>query len=214
MTTLLMIRHGQSEGNINHIFVGHQDSPLTELGKLQAIKTADYICKNYSVDLLFASDLCRAFETGQAAAKACGIPIIAHPGLREIYAGDWENVSFDNLSIKYKNEYSIWKNDIGNAKCTNGESVQELKDRVVCALIEICERHPGKTIAVATHATPIRVLMCQALADGNLDRMKDISWVSNASVTIVYYDSGKFSIIQASLDGHLGNLKTTLPSNV
>ena len=64
MTTLILVRHGQSESNLKHIFCGQTDVKLTEKGHAQAKKTAEYIIKNYKIDKIYSSDLQRAYDTG------------------------------------------------------------------------------------------------------------------------------------------------------
>ena len=213
MTKLLIIRHGQSHANLDGIFVGHVDSPLSDLGKQQAEVTADFIVSNYHVDAVYASDLERAFYTGKTVADRLGLPVTAVSGMREIFAGDWETVKFDTLSTEYGEPYQLWLRDIGLAQCPNGESTADLQARIVATLTAIAEENDGKTVVVATHATPIRVLMhhCSGLP---LSEMKNIPWVSNASVTVVHYENGILTIAEAGLDAHLGDMRTALPKNV
>ncbi len=213
MTKLLIIRHGQSAANLDGVFVGHTDSPLSDLGRRQAEATADYIARNYHVDAAYASDLTRAFDTGKAAADRLGLPITPDPRLREIFAGDWEQQKFDDLSSGGSPEYALWLSDIGVSGCPGGESVAQLQSRIVAALRDICEKNPGKTIVIGTHATPLRVFMTHCLGKP-LEEMKDVPWVSNASVTEVDYAHGKFTLISASYDAHLGDMRTALPKNV
>ena len=213
MTKLLIIRHGQSQANLQGIFVGHTDSPLSDHGKKQAQLTADYIVSNFHVDEVYASDLERAFYTGKEVADRLGLATIPEAGMREIFAGDWETVKFDILSTRYGEPYQLWLRNIGMAQCTNGESIAQLQKRVVDTLRRIAEANDGKTVVVATHATPIRSFMhhCSGLP---LDEMKNIPWVSNASVTIVEYENGTFNIITPGYDAHLGDMRTALPKNV
>ena len=213
MTTLLLIRHGQSRANLERVFAGNYDAPLTQLGFKQAEKTAEFIAENYKVDCVYASDLIRAFETGKTVAKTLNLPITPNNGLREIRAGEWEALPFDDIVIKFPEEYKIWKEDIGNSSCPNGESVKMLGERVMATLTAIAEENDGKTVAIATHATPIRV--SQTLIEhGNLEPMQDIGWVSNASVTELIYDNGKWSVGKVGQDSHLSDFRTNLPSNV
>ena len=213
MTKLLIIRHGQSEANLQRIFVGHTDSPLSDLGKRQAEVTADYVVQNFHVDAVYASDLERAFYTGKAVADRLGLPVTTVSGMREIFAGDWETVKFDVLSTQYGEPYQIWLKNIGLAQTPNGESIAQLQERVVNSLRTIAEENEGKTVVVATHATPIRTFMhhCSGLP---LSEMKNISWVSNASVTTAIYENGSFTITEAGHDAHLGDMRTALPKNV
>lgn len=213
MTTLLLIRHGQSEANLSRVFAGNYDVPLTELGLIQAEKTADFIAENYKVDSVYASDLIRAFETGKTIANVLNLPITPNVGLREIRAGEWEALPFDDIVVKFPEEYKIWKEDIGNSSCPNGESVKVLGERVMATLTAIAEENDGKTVVIATHATPIRV--SQTLIEyGNLAPMQDIPWVSNASVTEMIYDKGKWTVGRVGQDSHLSDFRTNLPSNV
>lgn len=212
-TRLLLVRHGQSEANEAGIYAGHTNSELTDVGKQQAILTADYIAKTFSVDAVYASDLKRAYHTGEVIAASTGAELYPTKNLREIFAGKWEGVSFDVLCREYQEDYERWMNDIGNSRCSGGESVAELKDRILDALTEIAKTNIGKTIVIATHATPIRAMQCH-WNNLPLDAMKDIPWVSNASVTEVTYEDGVWTLVKIGYDAHLKNLKTILPENV
>lgn len=213
MTKLLIIRHGQSEANLHGVFVGHTNSPLSDLGKRQAEVTAEYIVSNFHVDAVYASDLERAFYTGKAVADRLGLPVTPMAGMREIFAGDWETVKFDTLATEYGEAYQIWLKNIGLAQPPNGESTARLQQRIADTLRTIAEANEGKTVVVATHATPIRTFMhlCSGLP---LSEMKNIPWVSNASVTTAVYENGSFTIEEAGHDAHLGNMRTALPKNV
>lgn len=211
-TELLLIRHGQSVANAQRFFAGHLDSCLTDLGVQQAHLAAKYIYDNYEVDGVYTSDLSRAYETGKAVADLYGLPVISSETLREVFAGQWEGVSFDTLLEKFSESYLLWRNDIGNAMCDGGESVAALQRRILCALRDICDQNPGKTVVVATHATPIRALQCHCQGK-SLDEMKDITWVSNASVSAFIYEDGQFSEKYISYDAYLGQLTSVLPKN-
>ena len=213
MTRLLFVRHGQSAANISGVFAGHRDYPLTDLGRKQAELTAEYIAAQYSVDAVYASDLSRARETGEIAAARLGVELKVHPGLREIFAGLWQGVQFDELMKRYEKSYGVWLRDIGHSCCDGGENMRQMYDRVVKAVTEVADAHPGKTIVVATHATPIRVMQC-VCEKKSLDDMKTIPWVTNASVSEIVYEAGDFRLATVSVDRHLGNLVSCFPANV
>lgn len=213
MTRLILIRHGESKANKQGIFAGHMDVELEEKGILQAEKTAEYIHKNYKIDKVYASDLQRAFKTGKAVADLFELEIVADKQLREVYAGDWEGKKFTDIIRDYKKDYSCWLNDIGNCRCTGGESIKELGARVLAALERISKENPKKTVAIATHATPIRVMQC-ILSGKTLDEMKNTPWVRNASITEIIYDNGSWSFVRVGEDKHLSELKTEFPANV
>lgn len=213
MTTMIFVRHGQSLGNLQKEFLGHTDLDLSELGYQQAECAGAYIAEHYVVDKIYASDLIRAYHTAEAAAKRLQLPIIKEPKLREIYAGDWEKKTFTELEAEYPTEYQAWLSDIGNAKCTNGETVKELQKRVLPCVEKIAKEDDGKTVLIATHATVLRVLEC-AWRGKTLDEMKHFPWVRNASVSVVTYENGKWTIQKIGDDSFLKELASGLPANV
>ncbi|NND83974.1 MAG: histidine phosphatase family protein [Acidimicrobiia bacterium] len=85
---LLVVRHGEAEGNRDHRFIGQEDVPLSDLGRKQAEAVADRL-ERLGVDRIVASDLARARDTGTPLANRLGLPIEEDPRLREIRNGDW-----------------------------------------------------------------------------------------------------------------------------
>ena len=212
MTTVILIRHGESDANNKGYFAGQYDACLMPRGMEQAEKTAKYIFEKYKPTKIYASDLKRAYSTAEPISKLIGDEIITDKGLREKYAGKWQEMSFDDLENTFHEEYYVWLNDIGNAHCNEGESVKELSERVMATLTAIAKENDGKTVAVATHATPIRaaqtIIQC-----GDIKYMKNVPWVSNGSVTVLEYD-GKWKCVSVSEDSHLGEDRTVFPANV
>lgn len=213
MTKLILIRHGQSEANLEGRFAGFFDAPLTALGERQATLSGAYVAERYKVSRVYASDLKRAYFTGKAAADACGVEILSEERLREISAGAWEGMLFADIVENHAEDFDRFLKDPGNAYATDGESVAEMSARVMEALLEIAERHAGETVVLASHATPIRAIQTM-VTFGELSRMKELSWVSNASVSVLNYEDGKFEFELVSYDAHLADLVTELPKAV
>ncbi len=212
MTDLYFIRHGQSEANVSQSFAGYTDSPLTPLGKKQAEATSAFF-DEIKPDKVYSSPLQRAYNTGLAVAKRYNIEIETDDRLKEIYGGKWETIPFAELINLYHDDFSVWINDLGKAVCTEGESTIELQNRVNQAVLEIVKNNPGRKIVIATHATPIRVMEC-IWNKVSLTEMKDIPWVSNASVTHVRYENSEGKIIFRSYDKHLAGMTTELPKGI
>ncbi|MBE6618560.1 MAG: histidine phosphatase family protein [Ruminococcaceae bacterium] len=213
MTRLLIIRHGQSMANVEEVFAGHFDSPPSELGLLQAKKTAEYVCSTYKIDKVYTSDLKRAYAVGRAVCDIIGGDPIPDENLREISAGLWEGKRFEELFESFEMYRETWLHDIGKVTCDGGESVAHLQERFVSALKRISEENDGKTVVIATHATPIRSLRCYC-AEKPIEEMKNIRWVTNASVSVFECENGKFAEILAGYDEHLGELVTRFPAKV
>jgi len=212
MTRILLIRHGQSGSNIQGVFTGHLDLELTELGRQQAQLTSEFILNKYQVDAVYASDLRRAADTGRTVSEPLGLPLQTDRRLREIYAGSWEGKSFDELT-ETSPSYAVFRSDIGNCQTDGGESVEQLSNRVLQAFTQIAAENETKTVVIATHATPIRSIMTYCYGKP-LSQMKDVPWVTNASVTEVIFDGGKFRLGEICQDAHLGSIVSRFPSNV
>ncbi len=213
-TTLIFIRHGESEANATGRFTGQSNVfALTERGHAQAEAAARYL-QDIRIDAVYASDLRRAHETATHTAVLHALEVIAEPGFREIFAGEWEGKRFEELPLLFPVDFGLWRSDIGASVCTGGESVAALQKRVSETVERVVRTHPDQTVAIATHATPIRVMQCiwQGIP---LSGMKDISWVPNASITTVVYEPDlSFHHVKIGCTEHLTGMMTGLPSNV
>lgn len=213
MTTIYLIRHGESKANEKDVFIGHTDLELTELGAKQAEMTAAYL-KNITPDVIYASYLKRAYHTAEATAKQYGMEVRKEPGLREIYAGSWEYVPFATLAVDCAETFGeVWCKDIANARCDGGESVAEVYNRVSMTVRTLALRHPGSTLFLFSHATPIRTFAVHAMGKPAAE-VGTLPWPSNASVTKVQFDGKAFKLLEYSTDHFMGALTTRLPDNV
>ena len=212
MTTVYLIRHGESEANEKDVFIGHTDLALTALGKRQAQITAEYL-KDIVPDAIYSSDLQRAWFTAWETAKLQDMTVTKEPELREIYAGQWEYVPFSVLQEQRRDSYACWLNDIAHARCDGGESVPEVGVRVVEAVRRIAQRHENGVVFIFTHATPIRTFAVHAMGK-TPDELTVLPWPSNASVTKVEFDGQRFKLVEYSTDHFMGALATRLPDNV
>ena len=209
---LLFVRHGQSLGNLTGRFLGITDLDLSPLGAVQARRTADYL-KDEKIDVIYASDLIRACHTAQPLSEIKGLPIIKDKRLEEINAGLWENRTFDDLEKEFPESYEgVWLHDIGNSKADGGESVAHLTDRIYEAVHDIAMKNDGKTVAIFSHATPIRAFFCR-IYGYSLSEMVKLPWPTNASVSEAVFESGKSEPVRYSYDEFMGELSTALPKN-
>ena len=199
--------------NLEGYFTGQINVPLSPLGIKQAEFTADYVLSTYKFDKIYASDLSRAFDTAKAIADKVGMEVIPHSGLREIYAGKWEGVTFKELNDTNCEAWQVWRSDVGNCRCPDGESVAEVRERTVKTFTELAEANEGKTIVIGTHATVLRTLLCHCMGI-DADGMKNLSWVPNASVAVIEYEGGRFRVLVPPYNDHLEGLQSSLPSNV
>ena len=213
MTILVLIRHGESQANRQNIFAGQIDPELEERGLQQAELTAKFVTENYEIDKIYSSDLKRAFNTGKYLANLTGLEIIPRKELREIHGGNWEGMKFDSLCQSAPEHYKTWCENIGEFEGFGGESMKALCERIMKELARIAEENPGKTVAITTHATPIRVAATHILY-GSLEKMMEVPWASNASVSVFEFCEGEWKVVRYSEDSHLESLRTVLPDSI
>ena len=202
--------------NAQNRFAGHSDFDLTDLGKEQAKLAAKYLAKRESVDAIYSSDLLRAHNTAVPFAELYGLPINDTKELREIFAGAWEGKTIPELFKLHNEDMTRWRDDFSNARCTNGESVAELYARIVPAVCKIAKENLGKTVLMATHATPVRAIDCYSRGWG-AERMADVSFVRNSAISIFEYDEKNDTIkpIRIDIVEHLDeSLVTTVPTDL
>ncbi len=213
MTKLIIVRHGQSEGNLLHRFAGQTDVPLTDLGRRQAAAVTEYL-KNETIDAVYSSDLSRAYNTVRGSAEIRGLEVIPDKNLREINVGDWEFKFYDEIDANYHKQWELWRNDMSKCEPENGESVKALADRIVREIREIALKNDGKTVLIGTHATPIRVM--ETVWRGlPFEAIKDLEWVKNASVTRVdYFPDGSFELKAFNVYDFQGDMATGFPKTV
>jgi len=214
MTRFIIVRHGESIGNLDGRFYGHTNGGLTDRGRLQAERAAVYLADT-RIDAAYASDLIRAYETGRIVAAPHGLTPTPDKNLREICAGEWENQPFDELPVRYPEAYGVWMTDIGNSRPTGGESVREMAERVRTELWRIASAHEGETVLIATHSTPIRALEC-GWRGLPIEEMQNIRWVMNCSVSVADYDTAAHTVSLVTMGeaGFLEGIATALPTNV
>lgn len=207
MTRIIMVRHGQSIANAERRFAGHSDFDLSELGHKQAAMAAEYLIKNEKIDLIYSSDLLRAYHTATPISEAFGIPVQKDEKLREIFAGEWEALSIEEIAEKYAEDFSVWKNNYSQSRPTGGESTAEVFERVIPHVLDLAARHEGKTILLATHATVTRAFIAYSMGLGPHETELLEGFPQNASLNIFVYDNGRMSPETINLTDHLSGLE-------
>lgn len=157
MTTIYMVRHGETPWNIEGRYQGQLDPPLTKKGRQQAQTTALKLAP-LGFDAIYSSDLARARQTAEALAAEAGLPIQFDPRLREIHQGEWQGVLIGDIRKGWPDEIAGWEKDPWKHHPPGGESLQQQRDRVFAAFDDIAARHPGGQVAVFTHKLPIALL--------------------------------------------------------
>ena len=205
-TRLIVVRHAQSESNQAKFYAAATNVNLTDFGREQAEKTAEFL-RDYPIDRAYSSPMVRVIQTAKPIVRNRGIELEIVPDLREIDGGMWEGLTYSEIETCYHHERNLWYNDFINCICPGGDSVYELYNRVRPAFEKIIADNPGKTVLVASHATPIR-LMLTHFSGKPIKEANNTPWPENASVTIVdCLADGTYQIVLSAYDEHLKKQK-------
>ena len=213
-TRFYIVRHGESLGNMAKMFLGHTDLDLSELGYIQAQKTADKL-RDVHFDYIYSSDLKRAYNTAVPNAEIRGMRIITSEELREIHVGKWEGKTVDEILLHDEDLFiNGWRKNFGTATPPEGESVIAGGKRFMAEIIRIAERHPGCVILVTTHAAVLRSFWGMACGMQAKQISEELHFAGNASYSIVDYVDGKLYPIEYSICEHLGGIATFVDESV
>ena len=204
-TVLYFVRHGESVTNVDGIFTGQLDFPLSELGYKQADLLVNYF-KDVNIDKIYASDLGRTCATIASTAKEHNLEIIKDKRLREVYAGKWQGEKFTYIQENFNEDYIKWRTEIVDARCTGGESFKELSERVYQAVLEIINENQGKTVIVVSHSNPIKSILLRANILG-VPIKELLVAPPNCSVTKIVCENGKLKLIKKGDISHLETIK-------
>jgi alpha-ribazole phosphatase len=161
-TWLYLIRHGEVERAAEGRFFGHTDVRLSATGHAQVASLAREL-GGAPITAVYASDLCRARESAAPLAAARGLAPVPVRALREMALGRWEGLTFGEMRARDPELVAAWLRDLPAFPFPGGESLCDLRERVLPALREILARHAGQRIAVIAHGGTNRVILCEAL---------------------------------------------------
>ncbi|MFX0579154.1 bifunctional RNase H/acid phosphatase [Nocardia nepalensis] len=164
-TRLLLLRHGQTALSLERRYSGRGNPPLTDLGREQAARAAKMLAAKGGISAVVTSPLGRARETAEAAATALDVPMRVLDGLIETDFGDWEGLTFLEAAQRDPELHARWLGD-PSIFAPNGESFDQVRERVEAARRDLVALYPGQNIVVVSHVTPIKTLLQLALGVG------------------------------------------------
>jgi broad specificity phosphatase PhoE len=153
---LLLIRHGESVLGRAKRYAGHRDTPLTCRGRSQASRLRARVSA-FRPDVVVSSDLRRCLETAELLAPDARI--LASERLRELDFGEWDGLSARTCRRRDRSRFDRWMLDPWSTRPPGGESLRQLWTRVRAYVATLARRFPGRTLAIVTHAGPIRALL-------------------------------------------------------
>jgi broad specificity phosphatase PhoE len=161
LAEILLVRHGETDWNRNNRFQGHADPPLNAAGRAQAAELAATLSGDH-IAALYSSPLQRALETAETIGTALGLAPTTFEGLREVDVGSWQGLTRDEVAARFPGQFNRWLEH--GPGWEDGETYEEMGERVLAALGVLAERHEGERVVAVTHGGPIRAVL--AAADG------------------------------------------------
>lgn len=165
-TTLYLVRHGRTSGNLHKQLIGATDIPLDEIGIRQAERIADRLALGTRADALVTSPLIRARTTAEIIGKRLGLEPVIAPGLVEMNFGDLEGLTLDIIAERYP-ELAVRALDIDDDDLTwpNGDSRGGFHQRVMATFLEILHQFSSHAVVVVAHGGVLGSFLAQV--EGN-----------------------------------------------
>jgi phosphoserine phosphatase len=207
-TTVLLIRHPESDWNQRGIYQGQKDIPLSPLGQFQAQLVAARL-RGERLRGIVCSPLQRARSLAHAIARHHALHPTPDHRLTEISHGEWEGLSRDEVQSRFPRQYRTWIEEPHAVSFPGGESLHDVHERSVPPIAELLARPEGGTWVVVTHDTVARLVLAAAREEPVVG-FSSVS-VENAGITTLVGPSlvGSVRVVNdvAHLSGHRVNLE-------
>lgn len=185
-TRILLIRHGQSQGNAERRFGGHTATTLSELGHRQAEATARALAAE-GVTAIYTSDLLRAVETAAPLARETGLQVTQSDAFRERSVGHMEGLTFTEAAEQYPDEYAaLLRRDFEHV-LRGGESYRQLLDRAAHALDQAIADNRDGTVAVFTHTGTACILVLHLMGALDSPELRPV-WIATSNCGITRFE--------------------------
>lgn len=149
-THVIVVRHGETEWNNEKRWQGHLDSPLTSKGLAQARALAGRLA-HQRFNVLYSSDLGRAYRTAQIISAATGHSVAPDARLRERHLGIFQGLTSEEIRQGHAEEYERHRARDPDHVLPGGESLSQQVERNVACFEELAQKHLGESIVVVTH---------------------------------------------------------------
>ncbi len=185
-TTIVLVRHGETDWNRDNRLQGHADPPLNAAGRAQARSLARSL--DIAPDAVYSSPLARARETAAILAGGLGLEVVLVEDLREVDVGSWSGLTRAQVEERFPAGYRRWL-EYGHG-WEDGETYEALGERVLASVHEIAEKHPGSRVLAVTHGGPIRAVLAAAAGVPFGDARRSIHVLGNCATVVFAVGDG------------------------
>lgn len=193
MTTVYLIRHGESEGNARRSYCGWTDVPLTQKGRGQAEDLGRRFQEPLPVHIV-CSDLSRATETAQIVSRNWYAAIHQEKDFREMNFGAFENRTWEDIKGKYPSPVERWTKDWFYGAVPEGESLEMVYHRAIPLFREYLNRWQGGTWGLVAHSGVIQAILSMELTGSHENHWRFS--VDNGKAVRIDYDHNNFAVLK------------------
>lgn len=204
MTSVYLIRHGETAWNKEEIFRGRTNIPLDETGLRQAELAGEYL-KDVEIHAIYSSPLARARETAERIAQFFNLKVQPLAGITDMSFGKWEGRPLKEIQIHDRELYRQWIEQPHLLKLPGGESLDEVRVRAMAGLGEVIRLNSGKTLVLVSHRVVNKVIICGILGIDN-SHFWQIGQDPTA-INLIQYKNGKYILSFMNETCHLELLK-------
>jgi broad specificity phosphatase PhoE len=192
-TTIVLVRHGETDWNRERRFQGHADVPLNEEGRTQVRELAELLAGE-SFSGAYSSPLRRATQSAEILGARLGLDVRPSEALKEVDVGSWSGLTVPEVEVRFPEGYKRWL----EWRCSgwgDGETYGELARRVVAGLHELAHAHPGGSVLAVTHGGPMRSAMAAALGLPLDEVSGQVGGIDNCAVARIVVRDGKLEAV-------------------
>ena len=209
-TRIIAIRHGETAWNVDTRIQGELDIELNATGRWQAQRLAQALIDE-PIDAIYSSHLLRAWDTARAIADATGVQAQACSDLRERSFGVFQGKTFSEIEAAWPEQALCWRRREPDWAPEGGESLAQLRQRIVQTACELAQRHAGEQIVLVAHGGVMDMLYRAATGQ---DLQTARSWnLGNASINRLLWTPQGLTLIGWADTRHLDELATLDESN-
>lgn len=200
-TRIIAVRHGETAWNVDTRIQGQLDIPLNEKGRWQAQRLARALAASEPMAALYSSDLLRAWDTAKSIADSTGLAVVTDTGLRERAFGRFEGKTFVELEASWPQETLRWRERDPDWAPPGGESLLEVRARVLQTVDTLAAQHVGEQIVLVSHGGVLDALYRAA---AGLDIRAPRTWLlGNASINRLLWTPESLTVVGWSDTAHL-----------
>jgi broad specificity phosphatase PhoE len=207
VSIVILVRHGQTDWNKVERFRGRFDIPLNQTGLKQAEAAAERIAAGRRPGAILTSPLSRARQTADATARKTGLAPREDQGLVDIDYGEWQGLTPDEVRARWPRELEAWYENPEAARIPGGETLAEVRERALNAMLEACSRGPGSpsgTIVMVSHTVVNRLILLGVLgaSPGRFWRLRQ----EPCAINILEFDGASFTVAAINDTCHLSGI--------